>query len=615
MSIKTITTFLFTVLFLQISTSNATEIINIKHTTEDITPIVREAINCAKEKDIKIIFEKGVYTFLPEYAHTKYSFITNHGNGYKSIAFRFEDFNAIEIEGNGSEFIFHGRIAPFQFENCKNIKVQNISIDWDIPFIFEAEVITTNKQEKWMDVKPLKEGLSWEFKNNQISFPNIDGFNFHELGHTHCFDPKTKSTFYGSFGLHLNPTKVEKLKNGVYRFHQKLKKYPPVGAIIASKGEKELNRYAPAFQTQNCKNVVYNKVIIHHALGMGFLFERTEGIKILNSGVYTKEGSNRYISSTADATHFANCKGDILIENCRIESMLDDGTNVHGTYVKVDEVLDDYTVRIALHHFEQMGFQFADTGDEVWFIQKPSPKRGVVNEVVKAEFINEKYTELTFKNKIPSTLSKDDILENKTWNPVFTMRGCRITKHRARNAMIKTPLKIVIEDNYFSSDMASIGLRGETFKWYESGSVGDVTIRNNHFVDCTHGGTDHPILWVSPKLNKGFNQTEIYDSNIVFENNIIEGFNSRIIWADRLDGLIFKNNTIKQTKLSKPMYPDSPLFDFINSKNIVLSNNTVEGFTENISVKADKNSEKTVKTKNNKGFNYNKKVSFTNNSN
>ena len=610
MIIKRITTFLFTVLFLQISTSNAKEIINIKHTTEDITPRIREAINCAKEKDIKIVFEKGIYIFLPEYAHSRYSYITNHGNGYKNVAFRFDDFNAIEIEGNGSEFIFHGRIAPFQFENCKNIKVQNITLDWDIPFIFEAEVLSTNEKEKWIDVKPLTKGLSWKFKENKISFPNVDGFNFHELGHTHCFDPKTKSTFYGSFGLHLNPTKVEKLGKGVFRFHQKLKKYPPIGAIIAAKGGKELNRYAPAFQTQNCKNVVYDKVIIHHALGMGFLFERTEDIKVINSGVYTRDGSNRYISSTADATHFANCKGDILIENCRIESMLDDGTNVHGTYVKVDKIINEYKIRIALHHFEQKGFQFADKGEEVWFIQKPSPSRGVVNEVVKVDFINDTYTELTFKNKIPATLSKNDVVENKTWNPVFTMRNCRITKHRARNAMIKTPLKIVIEGNYFSSDMASIGLRGETFKWYESGAVEDVIIRNNTFVDCAHGGTDHPLLWVSPNLNRGFNQTEIYDRNILFENNIIEGFNSRIVWADRLDGLIFRNNTITQTKLSKPMYPETALFDFINSKNIILSNNTVDGFTENLFVKAKENSKKTLKIKKNKDVNYKSEVNF-----
>ena len=601
---------LITIFFLQACSTNAVEIIKIKHTTEDITNTVREAISTAKTKNIKIVFEKGIYNFLPEYAHTRFSYITNHGNGYKNVAFRFENFNGIEIEGNGSEFIFHGQFAPFQFENCKNINVKNITIDWDVPFIFQAEVLSTNKEEGYIDVKPLVDGYSWNFKDDKINFPNINGFNFQELGHAHCFNAETKSTFYGSFGLHLNPEKVEKLNNGVFRLYQKLAKFPPVTSIIAAKGGKDLNRYAPAFQTQECKNVVYDQVIIHHALGMGFLFERTEDIKIINSGVYTRDGSDRYISSTADATHFANCKGDVLIENCRIESMLDDGTNVHGTYVKVDEIIDDYTIRIALHHFEQMGFKFADKGDQIWFIQKPSPTRGIINEVVKANIINEKYTELIFKNKIPTNLTKEDILENKTWNPTFTMRNCKVTKHRARNAMIKTPLKIVIEDNYFSSDMASIGLRGETFKWYESGAVEEVIIRNNTFVDCAHGGTDHPILWVSPKLNKDFDQTEIYDSNIVFENNVIEGFNSRIVLADRLDGLVFKNNTIKQTYSTENQYPDTPLFDFMHSKNILIKNNQLEGFTENTAIKADEESEKSLKVIKNKGFNESKKVTL-----
>lgn len=593
--------YIFSVLFLIALNSYATETINIKHTDGDITLVVREAIENANDKHIKIVFEKGIYKFLPEYALSKFSFITNHSNGYKYIAFRFEDFDSVEIEGNGSEFIFHGRIAPFQFENCKEINVRNVTLDWDIPFIFEAEVLDINEKEEWFDIKPLKDGYSWAFKDDQISFPNIDGFSFHELGHTHCFDPKTKSTFYGSWGLHLNPEKVEMLENGIYRFHQKLKNYPPVGSIIASKGEKELNRYAPAFQTVNSKNVTFDNIIVHHALGMAFLFERTEDIKILNSGVYTRDGSNRYISSTADATHFANCKGDILIENCRIEGMLDDGTNVHGTYVIVDEVMDEYTVRIALQHFEQLGFEFAGVSDEIWFIQSPSPTRGIVNEVVKVKFINDKYSELTFKNKIPLKLSRNDVLENKTWNPTFTIRGSTVTKHRARNLMIKTPKRVLIENNTFSSDMASIGLRGETIKWFESGAVEDVIIRNNRFIDCAHGGEDHAVLWVSPNLNKSFDQNEIYDRNILFENNTIETFNNRIIWADRLDGLIFKENTIIQTNTGETLYPNAPLFEFKNCKNLEIRNNTYKGdVTKHI--KADKVSKKSLKLIKNKGI-------------
>ena len=42
---------------------------------------------------------------------------TNHDNGDKKVAFLLEGFDSVEIQGNGSELIFHGQIFPFQFEN------------------------------------------------------------------------------------------------------------------------------------------------------------------------------------------------------------------------------------------------------------------------------------------------------------------------------------------------------------------------------------------------------------------------------------------------------------------------------------------------------------------
>lgn len=325
--------------------ATAKQTIQIKAVKGDMTPTIRKAIEEATDKDLKIVFEKGIYTFLPDYALDRYAIVTNHENGLKRVIFRFEGFNSIEIEGNGSEFIFHGRVAPFQIENCKKVNIQNITIDWDIPFLFQGEVMAVNAKEGWWEMKPFTKGYSWKIVKNKVVFPNIDDFNYSNFGQTLSFDPKTKDVFHGDFTFENDPEKIEKQPNGSLRFYQKLRNFPSVGSITGSKGDRQNDRYAPAFQTQNSSNVVFDKVIVHHALGMAFLFERTENIKILNSGVYVREGSDRVISSTADATHFANCKGDVLVENYRIESMLDDGTNVHGTYVTVDKIVDEYTVR------------------------------------------------------------------------------------------------------------------------------------------------------------------------------------------------------------------------------------------------------------------------------
>ncbi|MCL5245317.1 right-handed parallel beta-helix repeat-containing protein [Cellulophaga sp. 20_2_10] len=590
---------------LAFSSVYATETIHISHSKEDMSYTVRQAIENAKDKDIELVFEKGDYTFLTDYAVGKYLYVTNHGNGFKKIIFNFEGFNSVVINGNNSKFIFHGQTAPFVFKGCSKIDVKNVTLDWDIPFSFQGDVVAVNKKEHWYELKPYTKGFSWKLVNGAIEFPGVTNFNFSSLGSSLPHNKETKAVDYGAFDTSLDLNLVEEKANGVLRFYQyNLNKFPRVGSVLQSKGDKKNNRYAPAFLVRNSKEIVFNNVVIHHALGMGFLFERSENIKIINSGIYIEEGSDRVMSIVADATHFANCKGDILIENCRFEGMYDDGTNVHGTYVEVHKIIDSKTIRIALKHNQQYGFEFAGEGDEVWFIKAPSPARKEINTVATVKVINDHYTDLTFKNDIAKGLKIGDILENKTWNPSFTMRGNTIRDHRARNIIIKTPKKIVIENNNLSSMMSSIMLRGETFYWFESGNVEDVIIRNNNFVDCAYGGaSEHAILKVSPRLGKTFSDTDLYDRNITFENNTIETFGNRIVWADRVDGLTIKGNTIKQTTTFKPQFPDAYLFDLINCKNVEIISNTYKGAVTN-GVQADKTSKKTLKVKKNKGFKY-----------
>lgn len=591
---------------LTLSSVYATETIHISHSKEDMAYTVRQAIENAKEKDIELIFEKGDYTFLTDYAVGKYLYVTNHGNGFKKIIFNFEGFNSVVINGNNSKFIFHGQTAPFVFNDCGKIDVKNVTLDWDIPFSFQGDVVAVNKAEHWYELKPYTKGFSWKLVKGRIEFPGINNFNFSSLGSSLPHNKKTKAVAYGAWDSSLKSNFVEEKTNGVLRFYQyDLKKFPSVGSVLQSKGDKKNNRYAPAFLVRNSKDIVFDNVVVYHALGMGFLFERSENIKIINSGIYIEEGSDRVMSIVADATHFANCMGDILIENCRFEGMYDDGTNVHGTYVEINKILDAKTVRVALKHNQQYGFKFAGVGDEVWFIKAPSPARKEINTVTAVKVINDHYTDLTFKNDIATDVKLGDILENKTWNPSFTMRGNTIRDHRARNIIIKTPKKIVIENNNLSSMMSSIMLRGETFYWFESGNVEDVIIRNNNFVDCAYSGSEHAILKVSPRLGKTFSDTDLYDRNIVFENNTIETFGNRIIWADRVDGLKISENTIKQTTTFKPQFPNAYLFDLINCNNVEIINNTYKGTVAN-GVQADVTSKKTLKVKRNKGFKYEK---------
>ena len=582
--------------------AKSSDTIIIKPIDGDMTPIINKILEEAETSDIKLVFEKGIYRFMPDYAVGKYLEITNHGNGYKRIIFNFNKFRSVTIEGNGAEFIFHGQAMPFLFEGCNSVKVSNLIIDWDIPFTFLGEVTAVNEEEGWRDIKPFKKGFSWRLRNGKLEFPNIDGFSYSIPGSTLAFDAREKRPVHGAWDIDSDPRWVEELPNGDLRFHELLRYYPPVGSLLSSKGDREHDRYAPAFDFKTSSNIELNGIVIHHALGMGFLFERSVNIRLIDSGVYLREGTNRVISSTADATHFCNCKGSILIENCRFENMLDDGTNVHGTYVVVDEVIDSKTLRAKLMHFEQRGFEFVDLGDEVWFISQPSPERTETAVVSKVKVINEEFSEISFDSELPKGLKIGDILENKTWNPEFTMRGCTIRNHRARNVVLKTPLKTVIEDNFFSSMMSSIFFRGETFFWYESGAVNDVLIKNNTFDYCAYSGSEHSILNITPRLGKSYDQLIIYDRNIHFVNNTIRTFGNRIVSADRVEGLIIKNNKIIKTYEKPELYPGTPLIELTNCQNTVIQDNSYEGDCKT-AIKADEQSNLTLSVRRNKDFN------------
>lgn len=574
----------------------AQEVVNISLCDgEDATCKIREAVMKSRSDQIKIVFQKGVYYCSPDYAVEKYCAISNHGNGLKKILFFLENYKTVEIVGNGATLLFHGQIMPFLFENCQSVSVKGLTINWDIPFTFLGEVVSVNSKEGWREIKPFKEGFSWRVERGQIKFPCVDGFNYTCLGSTLPFEKGTKRVVHGAIDIDSRPSKVERTEDGNLRIYEKLFYYPPVGSLLSSKGDRHHDRYAPAFDFKECRNISLDSITIHHALGMGFLFERSENIRILNSQIVLPKETQRVISTTADATHFVNCKGDILVENCLFENMLDDGTNVHGTYVEVDKVIDDHTVCVALKHFEQLGFKFAGKGDDVWFILHPSPQRQEVNTVDSVLTMNERFIQLSFTKPLPAGLKKGDILENKTWNPTFTMRGCTIRNHRARSIVLKTPLKTVIEDNYFSSMMSGVLLSGETHFWFESGAVEDVLIQNNTFENCADCGARHAVLYITPRLGKQFDTTHNYDRNIRFINNTINSFNPRVIWADRVDGLLVKGNRIIRNTEKKPIFPRDPVYELINCRNVRIEDNSYSGNAPFSLLKADAVSQQTLR--------------------
>jgi hypothetical protein len=89
--------------------------------------------------------------------------------------------------------------------------------------------------------------------------------------------------------------------------------------------------------------------------------------------------------------------------------------------------------------------------------------------------------EVTFEGPVPAGLKVGDALENLTWSPDVTIRGCHFASNRARGALISIPGRVLIEKNRFESSGSAMLIAGDANYWYESGAVTDVTIRHNTF--------------------------------------------------------------------------------------------------------------------------------------
>ena len=57
----------------------------------------------------------------------------------------------IIIDGNGSEFIMHGRMQPFTLDHCQNITLKNFTVDWDIPLTAQGTV--TESTPDFMEIE------------------------------------------------------------------------------------------------------------------------------------------------------------------------------------------------------------------------------------------------------------------------------------------------------------------------------------------------------------------------------------------------------------------------------------------------------------------------------
>lgn len=558
------------------SSSEKTIEVTFSDEIKDYTMLIKEIIESNPKGNIKIKFGDGTYKFFPENAYEKYLTVSNNDNGIKKIVFPIENMKNVTVEGSeNTNFMFHGKLVPFFLNKSENINISNIKIDYDHSFVLEGVVVANNKSEMSFDLR-IDEDTLYEIKDGKLFFKGYDWEI--GLGENIVFDSKTRSPIYFTskyeIGNSSSITATELSKGVVRLLGIAAADVPPVGSIYTDKGPHGKNREVPGFAIQQSENINLKNVTVYRAGAMSLIAEKSKNITLDSYKVTVREGLSKMLSASADATHFVNCKGLVKLNNCKFESMLDDATNIHGTYMYVTDYIENNKMALSFGHFQQEGFHFGSPGDSVLLVNRANMMPLSKTIIKSIDQIDENHYVLEVEQDLSTYHNMSVAVDNISYYPDVEITNCSVKYNRARSLLISTAGKVNIENNYFSSMMAGIRICGDANYWFESGRVSDVTVRGNTFEDLGKGGhSPQAILQIDPVIPKANREDGIFHGKIVFENNTIKTFDSQVIYALSVETLIIRNNKFIDSKTHTAIFPELSVIDAQYCKDILIENN------------------------------------------
>lgn len=547
------------------------------NTNKNMSPVLQKVLQKIKAEykegdSIVIRFAEGRYNFYEKGAAIREYYISNHDqDNPKKVGIALEDMRNLTLDGNGAQFIFHGRMLPVSLLRSTNCSLKNFSIDFATPHIAQIKIVDSSPEEgvtfepaSWVNYRITKDSVFETYGEGWTVRPSwgvvFDGETRHLVYNTGDLGCKTKgATEVSPRRINVPAWKEKRLKPGMF-------------FIMRGWG-----RPTPGIFLSHDLNTIIDNVKVHYAEGMGLLAQFSENITLEKFGVCLKgDDDPRYFTTQADATHFSGCKGKIISCNGLYEGMMDDAINVHGTYLKVVKRVDDHTLIGRYMHDQSWGFEWGCPDDEVQFVRSQTMELvGDRNHITSIRPYDKDKIDgareycITFKEPLDKAIDESEGfgIENLTWTPEVLFAGNVIRNNRARGALFSTPRKTVVEDNLFDhTSGTAVLLCGDCNGWFETGACRDVTIRNNRFINALTSlyQFTEAVISIYPEIPDLAGQQKYFhggkEGGIIIENNEFDTFDSPILYAKSVDGLLFRGNTIKKNTEFVPFHSNRSRF-------------------------------------------------------
>lgn len=597
-------------------------------TSGDYTIIVNNLLQGLKggEGDTIVSFPQGTYHFYPDHApkrefHTSNTDTRNHP--IKRVCFLIEELENITIEGNDSLFIFHGDVMGFGIFHSKNIQLQNLSWDYEVPTLSELEVLGTGKDQDtiYADYK-IGNGIPYEISDDQQSFywlseksPYSKELYWKDegskndmviVGYDEVSGVKRRHEVNnGPFAN--NKIRLEEREKGIVRIYYDQALPAEVVPNRVFEFCKVTDRNTAGALIWESENICLTNVTIHYLHGFGFLVQMSGDVSFRECQFVPNTAKGKHGSSFADSIHVSGAKGKILIDGCTFRHPHDDPINIHGTFTRVQKKINENTLEVIYAHQQQSGFPQYHIGDKIVFFNRATMGEDFPNEYEVIKVVhpgqdgnNLQTMQVTLNRSVPFDMIENEhgeyiyVMENVTYTPEVVITNNSFAQVPTRGILCTTRRKVLIEGNHFENiTMSPIFISNDSNDWYESGPVRDMTIRGNTFY-VTHIESWHyrkPAIYIHPiPLGEKVSPVPIH-KNITIEDNVFYMNHEYVVSARNVDNLVIKNNkiiNIDQDRGGNEMLAveyhqkynseHAVLFEFDTCENVLIEGNTYNDF-------------------------------------
>lgn len=492
--------------------------------------VAKDGQTVTLEKNKEYHVEQDDCFCLKGYHFSNTASIEENPQGLRPVALFLKGKKNVCIDGNGAKLIIHGIMTPFLFDECENITLENLTIDYARPTMSEFTILKQTAPAEYL-IKIADFSL-FDIKNNRIIWhgeKNKNGDYYWQIDYRDDmtiamrYDPNTEYVqMMGANGDNRFPSipefeKIDDLGDGLLKV--KLKDpnaFFPVGCTVQTRNTVR-DQIGGAFV--NCKNVVCKGLTIRAMHGLGLLAQLCENVTF--DGLNITPAKGRTVASNADFFQASNCKGEVVIKNCVCSFGHDDFVNVHGTHLKVlEKNAENNRIKVTFVELHSRGFCPFKAGDEIDFINRltllPYGSAVIKNvtQISDLEF-------LLSLDRLPE-VNVGDVIENATNTPALTVENNKFGPSTGRGVLCTTRKKIVIKNNvFYKTGGNALCVEDDCNFWFESGYVTDLTFENNKIIDCAYGSLGKggaPVISVNPQVIKKDESIYVH-KNITIKNN------------------------------------------------------------------------------------------------